>query len=153
MPECCFDPVNHVRVRIQRCNICGGLILDGTPAETIPHSHPWDPPGGGKPPLLPDESDTPALTSLVPPSAVLGSPDFTLRVRGTGFVEGVVIVFAGHDEPTTFVTGREVTTGVDMSVWEGPDPAIPVVVRHPDGRVSNTLTFAFEASETRRKRS
>jgi hypothetical protein len=94
----------------------------------------------------PEGGAAPVLTSLTPATAVLGAPSFTLHVRGTGFVDGAVIVFAGHDEPTTWVSATEVTTGVDMSVWAGPDPAVPVVVRGGDGAVSNTLTFAFTAA-------
>jgi hypothetical protein len=94
-------------------------------------------PGGGP---------APALTSLTPATVALGAPSFTLHVRGTGFVDGAVIVFAGHDEPTTWVSATEVTTGVDMSVWLGPDPAVPVVVRDVEGASSNVLTFAFTAA-------
>jgi hypothetical protein len=94
-------------------------------------------PGGGT---------APVLASLTPATVVLGAPSFTLHVHGTGFVEGAVIVFAGHDEPTTWVSATEVTTGVDMNVWLGPDPAVPVVVRGAGGAVSNTLTFAFTAA-------
>jgi hypothetical protein len=64
-------------------------------------------------------------------------------VHGTGIGAGAVIVFAGHDEPTTVVSDTEATTGVDMSVWVGPDPAVPVLVRGADGAVSNPLPFAF----------
>jgi hypothetical protein len=85
----------------------------------------------------------PVLDSLTPATVALGAPSFTLHVRGSGFVDGAVIVFAGQDEPTTWVSETELTTGVDMSVWTGPDPAVPVVVRGLDGAVSNTLLFAF----------
>jgi hypothetical protein len=94
-------------------------------------------PGGGT---------APVLTSLTPASVALGAPSFTLHVHGTGFAPGAVIVFAGKDEPTTVVSDTEVTTGVDMSVWVGPDPAVPVVVRGADGAVSNGLAFAFTAA-------
>jgi len=88
----------------------------------------------------------PVLASLTPATVALGAPNFTLHVHGTGFVDGAVIVFAGKDEPTTWVSDTEVTTGVDMSVWAGPDPAVPVAVRGVDGALSNTLPFAFTAA-------
>jgi len=97
------------------------------------------------------DGSVPTLVSLVPATAVLGAPDFTLEVRGTGFDTKSVIVFAGQDEPTTFVNKTKVTTGVNMAVWLGPDPAIPVFVRNADGVTSNTLTFAFTASTKARK--
>jgi hypothetical protein len=94
-------------------------------------------------------SAPPVLTSLDPATAALGTPDFTLHVRGTDVVRGSVIVFAGQTEPTTYVSATELTTGVNMAVWLGPDPAIPVLVRHPDGRVSNHLLFSFTAATKR----
>ena len=84
----------------------------------------------------------PVLTVLDPASVALGAASFTLHVRGTGLLDGAVIVFADQDEPTTWVSPTEVTTGVDMDVWLGPD-AVPVTVRHPDGAVSNALAFTF----------
>jgi hypothetical protein len=84
----------------------------------------------------------PVLTALAPATVALGAPSFTLHVHGTGFLEGAVIVFAGHDEPTTWVSSTEVTTGVDMAVWVGPD-TVPVLVRQPDGAASAALPFTF----------
>ncbi len=100
----------------------------------------WTDPGPGTPP--------PALTALEPDTAVLGSPSFTLHVQGSGFTPDAVIVFAGHDEPTTVVSPTEVTTGIDMSVWHGPD-AVPVTVKHGDGDASNALVFTFTAARRR----
>ena len=47
------------------------------------------------------------------------------------------------------VSDTEVTTGVDMSLWLGPDPAVSVLVRSPEGADSNVLTFAFTAAARR----
>jgi hypothetical protein len=85
----------------------------------------------------------PRLLALVPATAAIGDPSFTLKVLGSNFKADSVIVFAGQDEPTTLVSPNQVTTGVDMSVWLGADPAIPVKVRGGDGDESNVLTFAF----------
>jgi hypothetical protein len=90
----------------------------------------------------------PALTALAPDSVVLGAPSFTLHVQGAGFTPDSVIVFAGHDEPTTLVSPTEVTTGVDMSLWLGAD-AVPVTVRNGDGAPSAPLTFTFTAAPAR----
>ena len=91
----------------------------------------------------------PVLSSLQPASAALGAPNFTLHVIGTGFAASDVIVFAGQDEPTTFVSATELTTGVNMGFWLGVDPAIPVYVRALGGRASNVLMFAFTATARR----
>jgi hypothetical protein len=96
----------------------------------------WSLPGEVPPP--------PALTALDPATAEIGAPSFTLHVRGTGFLPGAVITFAGHDEPTTLVSGSEVTTGVDMALWLGPD-AVPVAVRNADAQVTAPLAFTFTA--------
>jgi hypothetical protein len=77
-----------------------------------------------------------------------GAPSFTLHVQGAGFTPDSVIVFAGHDEPTTLVSPTEVTTGVDMSLWLGAD-AVPVTVRNGDGAPSAPLTFTFTAAPAR----
>lgn len=84
----------------------------------------------------------PSLTALVPASAVLGDPDFTLSVQGNNFSPGATIVFAAQDEPTTFVSYSELTTGVDMSVWLGAD-VLQVTVRGANGEHSNALPFTF----------
>lgn len=86
------------------------------------------------------------IASLAPASAVLGDPSFTLHVLGTRFNDTTVIVFGGQEEPTTLITENNVSTGVNMAMWQGPDPAIPVYVRNAAGAVSNTLTFAMLAS-------
>ena len=84
----------------------------------------------------------PAVSALLPASAAIGDPSFMLRVIGSGFDPTSVIVFGGEDEPTTFVSDVELTTGVNMPLWQGPDPAIPVLVRTA-GVDSNVLNFAF----------
>jgi hypothetical protein len=94
----------------------------------------WSLPGATPPP--------PTLTALDPATAAVGAPSFTLHVRGTGFLPGAVIVFAGHDEPTTLVSSSEVTTGVNMALWVGPD-AVPVAVRNADGQVTAEQSFTF----------
>lgn len=90
---------------------------------------------------------TTGATSLLPPSAAIGDPSFMLRVVGYGFDASSVIVFAGNDEPTNHVSDTELTTGVNMDVWLGVDPAIPVSVRTTlaDGteETTNELLFAF----------
>lgn len=87
----------------------------------------------------------PAVMALEPDTAVIGTPSFTLRVLGTGFAAGSVIVFNGFDEPTTRVSSTEVTTGVDMAVWTAPSAPLPVTVRNGDGQLSAPVSFTFTA--------
>ena len=83
---------------------------------------------------------TSVLSGLLPSSAAVGDPSFMLRVVGTLFDATSIIVVAGQDEETNFVSPEELTTGMNMDVWLGPDPAIPVLVRTA-GVESNTLLF------------
>jgi hypothetical protein len=88
-----------------------------------------------------------ALSALLPPSAAIGDPTFAIRVIGTGFDASSVINFASQDEPTTFVSETELTTIVDMTLWLGADPAIPVLVRTLVEGVpeeTDTLLFVFD---------
>ena len=85
----------------------------------------------------------PVLSALVPASARLGDPNFTLHVQGSGFRTGAVILWNGLPEPTTVVSATEVTTGVNMATAEVV-MAIPVVVQIASGDVSNTLTFDLQ---------
>jgi len=89
----------------------------------------------------------PVVTSLTPATAVVGAPNFTLSVKGTGFVPGSRIVFNGFEEPTTYVSATELTTGVNMAVWTAPSAPLPVAVRALDGEMSNAMNFTFTATE------
>lgn len=118
-------------------------VLTGKRLQPLPPRE--ETPGG---PAGPEPTPEPAvLTALEPATAVLGSPSFTLHVTGTGFTPESILVFAGHDEPTTLVSPTEVTTGINMDVWLGPD-ALPVEVNGPGG-LSNALTFTFTAAPAR----
>jgi len=85
----------------------------------------------------------PVVTTLVPPSAAVGDPSFSLRVLGSGFDPASIIVFAGQDEPTAYFSEGELVTGMNMPLWQGPD-TLACLVRNPDGQESNTLTFDLQ---------
>jgi hypothetical protein len=91
-------------------------------------------------------SVTPVLSSLSPNTAVSGDPDFELSCVGSGFRSGSVIWFGNEDEPTTFVSDTEVTTGVKPSLFA---PAVvPVKVRTgPLDSESVDFTFTEPAME------
>lgn len=86
----------------------------------------------------------PTLTSLVPPNAVIGSASFDLHVHGTNFTPESVIIFAGVEEPTTFISATEVTTGINMPLWTGP-AVVQVQVLNANGVVSDSKDFSFDA--------
>ena len=83
----------------------------------------------------------PVVTSLSPNTAVIGDVTFDVHVLGTGFTEESVIVFNGIDEPTTFVSNTELTTGVNMPLWTAP-ASVPVLVRNATVE-SNPVNFTF----------
>ena len=82
------------------------------------------------------------LTSLSPNTAVAGSAaDIVMSCIGSGFTKETVIKFGDYDEPTTFVSTTEVTTGVKPSLFINPD-TVPVLV-HTGEVSSDPLTFSF----------
>jgi hypothetical protein len=83
----------------------------------------------------------PVVTSLVPSTIEIGQPDVTLHVHGTGFTPASLIIFNGVEEPTTFVSPTELTTGINMSVWLAA-AVCPVVVR-TDSIESDPVMFTF----------
>jgi IPT/TIG domain len=95
-------------------------------------------------------SPPPVVTSLTPNSAEIGDPSFTLHVHGTGFKSGSVIVFNGGEEPTTYVSATELTTGVDMSTAAVP-VTVPVSVLSSDGVMSDPMNFTFTDGTAARK--
>lgn len=88
----------------------------------------------------------PVVSGLTPATVVIGAPSFTLSVGGTGFRADDVIVFNGFDEPTTFVSDTELTTGVNMPLWAAP-ATVPVLVRNAIGMESAPQTFTFTAAQ------
>lgn len=80
------------------------------------------------------------LDSLDPAEAVSGSPDFTLYLSGTDIPPGSVIVFAGHDEPTTLEDDGTLSTGVKPSLFA---PATVQVQVRFGQYLSNALEFSF----------
>jgi hypothetical protein len=82
------------------------------------------------------------VESLDPSEAELGGADVTLHVHGTGFVDGMQIVFNGGLETTVFVSETELTTIVKPSTAsEAID--VPVSVSAYGYVVEPPLTFSF----------
>jgi hypothetical protein len=88
------------------------------------------------------EDAAPDLESLDPDEADAGdATDIVMHVHGTGFTEQSVIYFNGLQEPTTFVSETEVTTGVKPSLFTVP-AVCPVTVRNGEHE-SDALEFEF----------
>jgi hypothetical protein len=122
------------------------------PDHTLPEPEPPKPAQPKDKRQARDAAAVPAtsLTTLLPSAAAIGDPSFMVRAVGTGFGPTSVIVFAGNEEPTNFVSPEELTTGVNMDVWHGPDPAIPVLIRTTgEAGVEETATVLFAFTEPR----
>ena len=88
------------------------------------------------------EDAAPDLESLDPDEADAGdAADIVMHVHGTGFTAQSVIYFNGLQEPTTFVSETEVTTGVKPSLFVVP-AVCPVTVRNGEHE-SDALEFEF----------
>jgi VCBS repeat protein len=57
----------------------------------------------------------PTISSLSPPSVVMGGPPFTLTVNGLNFVNGAVVNFNGTPRSATFVSSAQVTIAISAS--------------------------------------
>lgn len=84
----------------------------------------------------------PLVSALTPGSAVIGDPSFDIHVHGVNFTPESKIIFNGFEEPTTFVSATELTTGVNMDVWLAA-ATVPVSVQNGDGVISNAQNFTF----------
>jgi len=102
------------------------------------------PPDPNPTPPDPEPGMEPTLTSLDPNTAELDSADITLRCIGTNFTDSSVIHFSDHDEPTTFVSDTEVTTGVKPSLGWG-EVAVPVTIKQGSYE-TDPLDFTFTAA-------
>jgi hypothetical protein len=100
-----------------------------------------------EPPKMPD---APVITALNPSECTLGDPDFTLFIEGTGFYPASMIIFAGHDEPTTLNEDGTLSTGINMALWQGPDTVKVQVYNGP--MFSNEADFTFNAAGATRSK-
>ena len=118
---------------------------DGTPLQNSP---PFTPPDQ---PVIPPDAGAPTVSSLSPNTAVSGDEaDITMTVNGSGFMNGTVILFNGLDEPTTFISSSQVSTGVKPSLFVVPAEC-PVGVRNGSIK-SNEMPFTFTDGSQRSRR-
>jgi hypothetical protein len=84
----------------------------------------------------------PTVSMLNPSTVTIGSPYFDIHVHGSNFTDTSKILFNGLEEPTTFVSSSELTTGVNMPLWTAP-ATVPVSVQNVNGSMSAPLMFEF----------
>lgn len=92
------------------------------------------------------ENPAPLISSLSPSMREAGSEAFTLTVIGSGFVDGVHIIWNGEVLETMFVDGNnlQATISAEQVVLA---QQVGVVVQNPQpaGGTSNIMTFTIEA--------
>jgi hypothetical protein len=98
----------------------------------------WHQPDSGTPPPT---GVSPTITSLDPNPVTKASGSVTLRVLGTGFVQGSVVNIASTDRVTTFVSATELTVVITVPPFYGKPQ---VQVKNPDGKRSSYFTWVID---------
>ncbi len=90
---------------------------------------------------------TPTLTSINPTFIVFGSPDTTITLNGSSFINGSTAEFNGVAINTTFLTANQLSAVIPASdlTTTGAGP-ITVVNPGPGGGASSPLTFTVTAT-------
>jgi uncharacterized repeat protein (TIGR01451 family) len=102
-------------------------------------------PGGGTsaPQTFTVNNVTPTLTKLSPASATAGSPNTSITLTGTGFVNGSTADFSGTPLATTFVSATQLTAVIpSAALTTAFIYPITVVTAAPGGGTSAPQTFA-----------
>jgi uncharacterized protein (TIGR03437 family) len=82
----------------------------------------------------------PALASLSPISATVGSSAFTLTISGSSFTSGATVLWNGSSLGTTFVSSTQLTAQVTANLLASAG-AITITVFEEGAPASNALTF------------
>jgi uncharacterized protein (TIGR03437 family) len=92
----------------------------------------------------PQINPVPVVTSISPNAAVVGSPDFTLTVTGSGFLPGSIVTWNGENRATIFVSPTSLTAlipATDLTVAVG--ASVAVANPTPGGGNSNAVSFTI----------
>src|SRR5579864_7994903 len=86
---------------------------------------------------------TPAITTILPSSAVTGAP-FTLTINGTNFVAASMVNFGATSPTTTFVSARQLTAAIPTAaIASAGAVAVTVTTPQPGGGTSNAVNFTI----------
>jgi uncharacterized protein (TIGR03437 family) len=92
----------------------------------------------------PQISPVPVVTSISPNAAIVGSPDFTMTVTGSGFVPGSIVTWNGESRATVFVSPTSLTAlipATDLTVAVA--ASVAVANPTPGGGNSNAVSFTI----------
>ncbi|MEK7832797.1 MAG: PKD domain-containing protein, partial [Acidobacteriota bacterium] len=92
--------------------------------------------------MIQGDNPVPALTSISPNNALVGSGSFSLTVNGSGFVPSSSVRWGGAARTTTFVSNTQLAASIPASDL-GSAGTVNVTVFNPApvGGTSNALTF------------
>jgi hypothetical protein len=99
---------------------------------------------GLKPPTSGGSNPVPAVASLSPNSASVGSASFTLTVSGTNFVSLSTVHWNGSARSTTLVSSTQLQAQITSAdIAAGGTASVTVSTPAPGGGTSSALTFAI----------
>jgi hypothetical protein len=80
----------------------------------------------------------PAVASLIPSSATVGSPGFTLAVEGANFIKSSTVLWSGANRATVFISSTALNAAIPASDLASPGiAAVAVLNPAPGGGTSN----------------
>jgi O-glycosyl hydrolase len=143
-----YNGVGHAATYVSTTELTISLsVADQSTAGSYPVVVTNPAPGGGSstPLNFVVDNPQPTLTSLSPPSALVGSGAQTLTLNGTNFVAASTVTYDGVPHAATFVSSTELTislTAPDQATAED----LPVVVTNPGpgGGSSNPVNFVVD---------
>jgi uncharacterized protein (DUF1800 family) len=121
-------------------------VLPTTPAVTIKAISHADPTKNASVTLNLDNA-VPTLTSVAPTALTTGSA--TLTVNGTGFAPGAAIWFEGAAVTTKFVSNKQLTAALTVSLPVGGIAAVKVVNPNPGSATSGVATVPITVSNAK----
>lgn len=110
-------------------------------------------PGGGTSGAVTFEiaGGMPTLSSLAPSATPAGTPDFTMTVKGSGFISTSVVLWNGSPRTTAFVSNTRLDTQIPASdVATTGTAQVTVETPPPGGGTSDPLTFQITSAASGR---
>jgi uncharacterized protein (TIGR03437 family) len=92
-------------------------------------------------PIFAVRAPAPAITTLSPPSASVGGPDFTLTVNGSNFPSSATVAWNSAPLATKFVSAAQLTALVPAALIAAAGTARVTV--SADGATSNALSYTI----------
>lgn len=96
--------------------------------------------------LDPGDPKHPVVAGVVPDTAVLGGPELTLVIKGSGFTDSSVALFDGEPMVSTYVSPNEISALIDPSS-DTVARSVPIIVRNGRARAKEPATFTFTAPD------